>query len=263
MTRITDINDLTNPNLYLYSGVVMSRATYFWVDSYFQQDPLHLSGKDFDIFVKTFMPDFTAKFNYDYIIEISNAHKMHYASRKLKSELHHVFTVALLHSLVYGCDHESDVMDCIDFNVNDSFEVDAFNDALKDGSIKTIFDSLSEMRVLIERTNDDYHNRLNERNWIFEESTIIRGINYIGKSDIELIADSIRLEFEHHFEKTTRYMQDMNLNKVFPVLLPDLAKAFSDDLNVLFSKGGSLTYAEFCDFVVKYGLHESKIANCD
>ncbi len=261
MTRVTDICSLTNPQLYLMSGVVAARATYFWVDSYNTHDPLYLIGPDFDNFVKTFMPKFVETINYDVLVETSNTYKMRLAEMELKSQLHHQFTVALLHNLVYGCDHESDVMDCIDFNTNDSYEVDGFNSAVKDGDIKNIFDALSDMKDVIELSCKKYRDKLIERHWIFESGAMFSGIHHIGKNDIIKIAESIELEFEHNLEKTTRYMQNININKIYPVDLTVLHRSFSEDLNQLFSKGGSITYADFCDFVVKYGLHESKSPN--
>lgn len=259
MSQLTSVRPLTSTAFILpkASDVMLALGTTFDVSHYDEYECLKIMNKDFILFVKTFMPEFVNKYNFDALVLTIHQYQL----KRLEFRTHHQLR-SQLEDVVYGplvytcgCEHVSQALDCIEFDTSDSFEKDAFDTAVKDGEITEIIVGLQGMVNHVAEVHRHFVTELEKRDWIFEEDSIIQGIHTINKADIVKIADSIALEFDTHYSSTLQHVNEINMKRYFPVGLAQLEPMLAADVQSLVDKGSAIEYADFCDFVAKYNLH--------
>lgn len=261
MSKVTDVRSLTDHPFQrlIISDVVIALGTTFGVETYGDFEYVSLLNKDFIIFVQKYIPALLENNRFDDAVALVNAYHLN----RLQYSLHHQLR-ELLAEVVYGplvytcsCEHVNDALDCIDFNAVNEFEKDAFDTAVQNGEIVSIINGLMGMVNHVEKVYHKSMVKRENREWIFENDTMIKGVHKIEHDDILRIAESIQLEFDTHYASTAQYINEILMKKYFPVDLPALHTMMLDDVEKMVAKGRKMEYADFCDFVAKYNLYKT------
>lgn len=260
MSNVTDVRELSDHPFQRIqvSDVVLALGTTFDVEHGGDFDCLRLLNKDFLLFVNKYIPELANQSQFTTVVDFIHNYHLNRLQFSLHHQIRDILAEAVYGPLVYtgGCEHESLALDCIDFNVDDSFEKDAFDTAVKDGEIGDVLLGLQKMVTHLEKSYNDFMSKRESREWIFEDNSMIQGIHVICEDDIMKIANSIQLEFDTHQSSTLQYINEILMRKYFPVDLPELHNLMKIDVEKMVSKGDKIEYSDLCDFVAKYNLYK-------
>lgn len=262
MSKLIYARELTYNKYALHkvSGVVLVGGTNFQISHNDTEEHLLILNKDFESFVKKYMSEFSKKYNFENINEISKSYKLKKVEIKLKKQLSEKMSEILFNFLVYGCEFEFEAIENIDFDVNNDYEKKSFDDLLKSEDIEEFFENFFDMIKIIKNEHQNHIDLENSRNWIFEDEQMSQGIYSINKEDILKIAKSVELEYETYLKESLEYMENKISEKTFEVRLPELLEVFKKDVEELVLKGKDLTYSDFCDFVKKYDFKNENVS---
>jgi len=260
MSQVTDVRDLTDHPFQRIqvSDVIIALGTTFNVDTFGKFDCLKLINKDFILFVNKYMPELSKNSQFNAVVDLVHNYHLNRLQFSVHHQLRDILAESIYGPLVYtcGCEHESLALDCIEFNIDDSFEKDAFDTAVKDGEIAGVLIGLQKMVTHLEQSYNDFVIKRESREWIFEDNAMIQGIHVICEDDIIKIANSIQLEFDTHQPSTLQYINEILMRKYFPVDLPELHTLMKNDVEKMVAKGDKIEYVDLCDFVAKYNLYK-------